>query len=428
MIRLTNYDHIIYGIDRLNYCSLLMNSIPLSSSKSQIQSSLLDMTKVLSTSKQDIENLIQHIYYSICSTSSSYPLSMKDVYIHFRIFIFQASSNILSCLFSQLTSQDTPTLSSCENTFDSPESIFLPSSPVPPFYQYTDEPLAFNNDDPFLLEDQSNDFWKELNDSVEVVNPNERRIAVPPPLFDKQEEKSDVPQKNNSDQVILQVIPQGNPQAKPQLKPQMNRIIKKEDKISLEDQYKFRNKRPLSKLKPFPTSKTIKKDEDEEYKADENEENDNLISKRKSKTVLFYFDKLIIQKNKEEEKKIHLKPKWCHQCKARKRDVIQCCGEGKPRGANNQMQEFHDKTLSYSCFRAYCAKCLKKHYGEDYNEIKKKGKKWLCPGCRDACSCAACVRKRYADPRDIPDSLQTKRNSRFFKTNKKLIREILNSN
>lgn len=74
----------------------------------------------------------------------------------------------------------------------------------------------------------------------------------------------------------------------------MNRIIKKEDKISLEDQYKFRNKRPLSKLKPFPTSKTIKKDEDEEYKADENEENDNLISKRKSKTVLFYFDKLII--------------------------------------------------------------------------------------------------------------------------------------
>ena len=71
----------------------------------------------------------------------------------------------------------------------------------------------------------------------------------------------------------------------------MNRIVKKEDKISLEDQYKFRNKRPLSKLKPFPTSKTIKKDEDEEYKADENED---LISKRKSKTVLFYFDKLII--------------------------------------------------------------------------------------------------------------------------------------
>lgn len=84
--------------------------------------------------------------------------------------------------------------------------------------------------------------------------------------------------------------------------------------------------------------------------------------------------------------------------------------------------------MNDSCFRAYCAKCLKKHYGEDYNEIKKKGKKWLCPGCRDACSCAACVRKRYADPRDIPDSLQTKRNSRFFKTNKKLIREILNSN
>ena len=89
MIRLSNYDHILYEIDRLNYCSLLMNSIPLSSSKSQIQSSLLDMSKVLSTSKRDIENLIQHIYYSICSTSSSYPLSMKDVCNHFRIFIYR---------------------------------------------------------------------------------------------------------------------------------------------------------------------------------------------------------------------------------------------------------------------------------------------------------------------------------------------------
>ena len=38
-----------------------------------------------------------------------------------------------------------------------------------------------------------------------------------------------------------------------------------------------------------------------------------------------------------EEKRLHSKPKWCHQCKARKRDVIQCCGEGKIRGANNQV-------------------------------------------------------------------------------------------
>lgn len=104
--------------------------------------------------------------------------------------------------------------------------------------------------------------------------------------------------------------------------------------------------------------------------------------------------------------------------------MIQCCGEGKPRGANNQMYILII-ILSTSCFRAYCAKCLKKHYGEDYNEIRKRGKKWLCPGCRDACSCAACVRKRYADPRDIPASLQTKRNSRFFKTNRKLIHDII---
>ena len=79
------------------------------------------------------------------------------------------------------------------------------------------------------------------------------------------------------------------------------------------------------------------------------------------------------------------------------------------------------------CFRAYCAKCLKKHYNEDIAEIKRKGKKWLCPGCRDACSCAACVRKRYADPRDIPISLQKKRNSRFFKTNRMLIQKIVQS-
>ena len=39
---------------------------------------------------------------------------------------------------------------------------------------------------------------------------------------------------------------------------------------------------------------------------------------------------------------------------------------------------------------------------KDLRKQKKKNKKWLCPGCRDACSCAACVRKRYADPRDIP--------------------------
>ena len=77
-----------------------------------------------------------------------------------------------------------------------------------------------------------------------------------------------------------------------------------------------------------------------------------------------------------------------------------------------------------SCYRAYCAKCLKKHYNEDYNEIKKRGKKWLCPGCRDTCSCAACVRKRYADPRDIPESLQQRRNSRFFKTNKRIIHQL----
>ena len=118
-----------------------------------------------------------------------------------------------------------------------------------------------------------------------------------------------------------------------------------------------------------------------------------------------------------------MKPKWCHQCKARKRDVIQCCGEGKPRGANSQMCGEWGCVMC-RCFRAYCAKCLKKHYGEDYNEIKRRGKKWLCPGCRDMCTCAACVRKRYADPRDIPESLQHKRNSRFFKTNRRLIQAL----
>lgn len=72
----------------------------------------------------------------------------------------------------------------------------------------------------------------------------------------------------------------------------MNRIVKKEE-TSLEDQNKFRNKRSLSKPNSFPPCKTVKKDEDEEYKADENEEDENMISKRKSKTVLFDFDNLI---------------------------------------------------------------------------------------------------------------------------------------
>ncbi|KAK8807324.1 hypothetical protein WA158_004083 [Blastocystis sp. Blastoise] len=108
--------------------------------------------------------------------------------------------------------------------------------------------------------------------------------------------------------------------------------------------------------------------------------------------------------------------KWCHQCKARKRDVIDCKNCGKNRhGSGNR------------CVRSYCRKCLYKHYNLNIDELRKLKDGWLCPGCQDKCSCAACIRKRYKDPRDIPEEMQQKRNSRFFSTNKKLLQQLDNN-
>ena len=97
------------------------------------------------------------------------------------------------------------------------------------------------------------------------------------------------------------------------------------------------------------------------------------------------------------------------------------------------------------CVRSYCDKCLLKHYNlvwigsfpyllEDWWIEEAQGRMvvpWLhrylqvCPSVLfSLLSCAACIRKRYKDPRDIPQKFQEKRNSRFFSTNKRLILEV----
>ena len=77
-----------------------------------------------------------------------------------------------------------------------------------------------------------------------------------------------------------------------------------------------------------------KREEDEEYQGDE--DNEEPEKRKRGRRVRAQRKSL----GYHEERKSAIKPKWCHQCKAKKRDVIQCCGEGKTRGANNQVFVF----------------------------------------------------------------------------------------
>ena len=85
-----------------------------------------------------------------------------------------------------------------------------------------------------------------------------------------------------------------------------------------------------------------KREEDEEYQGDE--ENEEPEKRKRGRPVRLFHYCCVREQRKSlgyhDEKKSTIKPKWCHQCKAKKRDVIQCCGEGKTRGANNQVFVF----------------------------------------------------------------------------------------
>lgn len=81
------------------------------------------------------------------------------------------------------------------------------------------------------------------------------------------------------------------------------------------------------------------KEDDELYEEAPGKKEEAPIKRRRGRPVLasVVTDDQRKTPDDSDEKRQYQKPKWCHQCKARKRDVIQCCGEGKPRGANNQM-------------------------------------------------------------------------------------------
>ena len=81
------------------------------------------------------------------------------------------------------------------------------------------------------------------------------------------------------------------------------------------------------------------KEDDELYEEAPGKKEETPIKRRRGRPVhesVVTDDQRKVPEDSD-EKRQYQKPKWCHQCKARKRDVIQCCGEGKPRGANNQM-------------------------------------------------------------------------------------------
>jgi len=68
---------------------------------------------------------------------------------------------------------------------------------------------------------------------------------------------------------------------------------------------------------------------------------------------------------------------WCHQCKKKSSEYIQC--------------------LNSACKKKYCKNCLYRHYNEDYKLLSialKSEKMWFCYSCKNECRCAVCRRKR----------------------------------
>mmetsp|Transcript_12648 Transcript_12648/g.23917 ORF Transcript_12648/g.23917 Transcript_12648/m.23917 type:complete len:261 (+) Transcript_12648:358-1140(+) len=78
----------------------------------------------------------------------------------------------------------------------------------------------------------------------------------------------------------------------------------------------------------------------------------------------------------------------CHQCKSRRatKDLNWC---------RNMLTMQHGKKRPV-CRKKYCDRCLLKFLGEKppRNQAKKNRDKWLCPACRNICTCAACRRRK----------------------------------
>lgn len=73
----------------------------------------------------------------------------------------------------------------------------------------------------------------------------------------------------------------------------------------------------------------------------------------------------------------------CHQCKSRRhQDHLSFCQHTRSK---------KDSKPRRVCRKKYCEICLKKFYKEDPPEFDED---WLCPACRDLCTCAACRRSR----------------------------------
>lgn len=74
-----NYDRLLFGIERLNHCSISLNALNKSVTQSQLQSSITDVIHVLAASQTEAESLIRRLYYSLCNPVSPYVTSIKEV-------------------------------------------------------------------------------------------------------------------------------------------------------------------------------------------------------------------------------------------------------------------------------------------------------------------------------------------------------------
>eukprot|EP00471_Norrisiella_sphaerica_P004329 CAMPEP_0184478790 /NCGR_PEP_ID=MMETSP0113_2-20130426/719_1 /TAXON_ID=91329 /ORGANISM="Norrisiella sphaerica, Strain BC52" /LENGTH=359 /DNA_ID=CAMNT_0026856693 /DNA_START=119 /DNA_END=1198 /DNA_ORIENTATION=- len=78
----------------------------------------------------------------------------------------------------------------------------------------------------------------------------------------------------------------------------------------------------------------------------------------------------------------------CHQCKSRRSlDDLNWC--------SNMLAMQHGKKRPV-CRKKYCDRCLLKFLGEKppRQEGKKQRESWVCPACRQICTCAACRRRK----------------------------------
>eukprot|EP01112_Ceratiomyxa_fruticulosa_P017132 TRINITY_DN5278_c0_g1_i4.p1 TRINITY_DN5278_c0_g1~~TRINITY_DN5278_c0_g1_i4.p1 ORF type:complete len:837 (-),score=152.72 TRINITY_DN5278_c0_g1_i4:91-2601(-) len=83
--------------------------------------------------------------------------------------------------------------------------------------------------------------------------------------------------------------------------------------------------------------------------------------------------------------------RWCHQCKVLKPNTSDCCNPNIPLPLLAFVHA-HQSQSSAVCEKRFCEGCLRK-YGED-RKTATTTKDWMCPFCRDICSCAACRRRR----------------------------------